>query len=79
MSEEIINPAVENAEEIEEQVIVKPANKKSNASVDNDKFDWDAFENDGFNAEEKAANEQPQKTKRLTSLMSRGVRRKKYR
>ena len=58
MSEEIINPAVENAEEIEEQVIVKPANKKSNASVDNDKFDWDAFENDGFNAEEKAANEE---------------------
>ena len=31
MSEEIINPAVENAEEIEEQVIVKPASKKSNA------------------------------------------------
>ena len=58
MSEEIINPAVENAEEIEEQVIVKPASKKSNASVDNDKFDWDAFENDGFNAEEKAANEE---------------------
>ena len=58
MSEEIINPAVENAEEIEEQVIVKPANKRSNASVDNDKFDWDAFENDGFNADEKAANEE---------------------
>ena len=45
MSEEIIeNPAVESAEEIEEQVIVKPAKKQSNASVDNDKFDWDAFE-----------------------------------
>ncbi len=58
MSEEIINPAVENAEEIEEQVIVKPASKKSNASVDNDKFDWDAFENDGFDAQEKAANEE---------------------
>ena len=58
MSEEIINPAVESAEEIEEQVIVKPANKKSNASVDNDKFDWDAFENDGFDAAEKAANEE---------------------
>ena len=58
MSEEIINPAVENAEEIEEQVIVKPATKKSNASVDNDKFDWDAFENDGFDASEKAANEE---------------------
>ena len=59
MSEEIINPAVENAEEIEEQVVVKPAgNKRSNASVDNDKFDWDAFENDGFDAEEKAANEE---------------------
>ena len=58
MSEEIINPAVENAEEIEEQVIVKPASKKSNASVDNDKFDWDAFENDGFDAAEKAANEE---------------------
>ena len=58
MSEEIINPAVENADEIEEQVVVKPAGKKrSNASVDNDKFDWDAFENDGFDAEEKAANE----------------------
>ena len=58
MSEEIINPAVENAEEIEEQVVVKPAGKKrSNASVDNDKFDWDAFENDGFDAQEKAANE----------------------
>ena len=58
MSEEIINPAVENAEEIEEQVVVKPATKKSNASVDNDKFDWDAFENDGFDAAEKAANEE---------------------
>ena len=58
MSEEIINPAVENAEEIEEQVIVKPASKKSNASVDNDKFDWEAFENDGFDAQEKAANEE---------------------
>ena len=58
MSEEIINPAVENAEEIEEQVVVKPANKKSNASVPNDKFDWDAFENDGFDATEKAANEE---------------------
>ncbi|MBR0223383.1 MAG: S1 RNA-binding domain-containing protein, partial [Bacteroidales bacterium] len=59
MSEEIINPAVENADEIEEQVVVKPAGKKrSNASVDNDKFDWDAFENDGFDAEEKAANEE---------------------
>ena len=58
MSEEIINPAVESAEEIEEQVIVKPATKKSNASVDNDKFDWDAFENDGFDASEKAANEE---------------------
>ncbi|MBQ1753451.1 MAG: 30S ribosomal protein S1 [Bacteroidales bacterium] len=59
MSEEIIeNPAVESAEEIEEQVIVKPAKKQSNASVDNDKFDWDAFENDGFDAGEKAANEE---------------------
>ena len=58
MSEEIINPAVENAEEIEEQVIVKPASKKSDASGDNDKFDWDAFENDGFDAQEKAANEE---------------------
>ena len=58
MSEEIINPAVENADEIEEQVIVKPASKKSNASVDNDKFDWDAFENDGFDAQEKASNEE---------------------
>ena len=59
MSEEIINPAVENAEEIEEQVVVKPTGKKrSNASVDNDKFDWDAFENDGFDAQEKAANEE---------------------
>ena len=58
MSEEIINPAVENAEEIEEQEIVKPASKKSNASVANDKFDWDAFENDGFDAQEKAANEE---------------------
>ena len=59
MSEEIIeNPAVESAEEIEEQVIVKPAKKQSNASVDNDKFDWDAFENDGFDAGEKASNEE---------------------
>ena len=58
MSEEIINPAVENAEEIEEQVILKPAKKQSNASVANDKFDWDAFENDGFDAQEKAANEE---------------------
>ena len=58
MSEEIINPAVENAEEIEDQVVVKPATKKSNASIPNDKFDWDAFENDGFDASEKAANEE---------------------
>ncbi|MBQ6300149.1 MAG: 30S ribosomal protein S1 [Bacteroidales bacterium] len=58
MSEEIINPAVENAEEIEEQVVVKPTKKQSNASVANDKFDWEAFENDGFDAEEKAANEE---------------------
>ena len=58
MSEEIINPAVENAEEIEEQVVVKPATKKSNASIPNDQFDWDAFENDGFDATEKAANEE---------------------
>ena len=58
MSEEIINPAVENAEEIEEQVVVKPATKKSNASIPNDQFDWDAFENDGFDASEKAANEE---------------------
>ncbi|MBR6424140.1 MAG: S1 RNA-binding domain-containing protein, partial [Bacteroidales bacterium] len=59
MSEEIIeNPAVEAAGEIEEQVILKPAKKQSNASVDNDKFDWDAFENDGFDASEKAANEE---------------------
>ena len=59
MSEEIIeNPVVEAAEEIEEQVVVIPARKQSNASVDNDKFDWEAFENDGFDAEEKAANEE---------------------
>ena len=58
MSEEIINPAVENAEEIEEQVVVKPATKKRNASIPNDQFDWDAFENDGFDATEKAANEE---------------------
>ncbi|MBQ1623090.1 MAG: 30S ribosomal protein S1 [Bacteroidales bacterium] len=38
--------------------MVKPAKKQSNASVDNDKFDWDAFENDGFDAGEKAANEE---------------------
>ena len=37
---------------------MKPASKKSNASVDNDKFDWDAFENDGFDAQEKASNEE---------------------
>jgi Ribosomal protein S1 len=59
MSEEIIEtPAVEAAGEIEEQVILKPAKKQSNASVANDKFDWDAFENDGFDASEKAANEE---------------------
>ena len=59
MSEEFIeNPAVEAAGEIEEQVILKPAKKQSNASVDNDKFDWEAFENDGFDASEKAANEE---------------------
>ena len=60
MSEEFIeNPVAEAAEEIEEQVVVKPTKKQSNASVDNDKFDWDAFENDGFDAAEKAANEEP--------------------
>ncbi len=58
MSEEIINPAVENAEEIEEQVVVKPTKKQSNASVANDKFDWEAFVNDGFDSEEKVANEE---------------------
>ena len=45
-------------EEAEEQIVVAPAKKKSNASVANDKFDWDAFENDGFDASEKSANEE---------------------
>ncbi len=58
MSEEIIDTTAAAAEEIEEQVITKPAKKQSNASVDNDKFDWEAFENDGFVEEDRAANEE---------------------
>ena len=57
MSEEINVTEGFNAE-VEEPVILPTAKKKSNASVPNDKFDWDAFENDGFNADEKAANEE---------------------
>ena len=41
-------------EEAEEQIVVAPAKKKSNASVANDKFDWDAFEGGVVSDEEKA-------------------------
>ena len=45
------------AEEEPVQVPVS-AKKKSNASVANDQFDWDAFENDGFSEADKAATEE---------------------
>ena len=45
------------AEEEPVQVPVS-AKKKNNASVANDQFDWDAFENDGFSEADKAATEE---------------------
>ena len=41
-----------------EEVFTPAKSKKSNASVANDQFDWEAFENDGFGAEDKAATEE---------------------
>jgi len=48
---------IENKEALEQDVIA-PAKKKSNASADNATFNWDAFENDGFSAADKAATEE---------------------
>ncbi len=45
------------AEEEPVQVPVS-AKKRSNASVANDQFDWEAFENDGFSEADKAATEE---------------------
>ncbi len=45
------------AEEEDIQVPVS-AERKSNASVANDQFDWEAFENDGFSESDKAATEE---------------------
>ena len=53
-NEEILDAQV--AESAEEVII--PRTKKSNASADNATFDWDAFENDGFNETDKAATEE---------------------
>ena len=50
------NTQVENF--VEEPVIETAKSKKSNASVANDKFDWEAFENDGFSAEDLAKTEE---------------------
>ena len=48
----------EKFEEQMEEVFTPAKSKKSNASVANDQFDWEAFENDGFGAEDKAATEE---------------------
>ena len=48
--------AIESYEE--EPVVVAPKSKKSNASANNETFDWDAFENDGFTAADKAQTEE---------------------
>ena len=50
------NTQVENI--VEEPVIETVKSHKSNASVANDKFDWEAFENDGFSAEDVAKTEE---------------------
>ncbi|MBQ0123286.1 MAG: 30S ribosomal protein S1 [Bacteroidales bacterium] len=50
------NTQVENF--VEEPVLETAKSKKSNASVANDKFDWEAFENDGFSAEDLAKTEE---------------------
>ena len=46
------------AETAQEAVIAAPKQKKSNASADNASFDWEAFENDGFNEADKKATEE---------------------
>ena len=59
MAKEIENvEAVNAAETAEEEVVVSPKAKKSNASADNATFDWEAFENDGFAEADKAADEE---------------------
>ena len=68
MAKEIENEIVEEvaaqpqaevvAEPAEEAVVAAPKQKKSNASADNASFDWDAFENDGFNEADKKATEE---------------------
>ena len=68
MAEELENKVVEEvaaepqaevaAAPAEEPVVIAPKQKKSNASADNASFDWEAFENDGFNEADKKATEE---------------------
>ncbi|MBQ3881850.1 MAG: 30S ribosomal protein S1 [Bacteroidales bacterium] len=63
MAEEIINPAEQpevEQTEIQEQPVVKETRKFSNASVDPESFDWDAFENEAsiYGASDKTAIEE---------------------
>ena len=49
---------VETVAEPAAEPVAAPAKRKSNASADNATFDWDAFENDGFDEADKAATEE---------------------
>ncbi|MBO4571009.1 MAG: 30S ribosomal protein S1 [Bacteroidales bacterium] len=62
---ETVETVAEQVEETAAEPVAEPEvapaprkNKKSNASADNDTFDWDAFENDGFDEADKAATEE---------------------
>ena len=46
------------AEKVAEPAAAPAPKRKSNASADNATFDWDAFENDGFDEADKAATEE---------------------
>jgi Ribosomal protein S1 len=59
-NEETVDIQKENIESfVEDAEVFKPAaSKKSNASADNATFDWDAFENDGFDESDRKATEE---------------------
>ncbi|MBQ0123110.1 MAG: 30S ribosomal protein S1 [Bacteroidales bacterium] len=49
---------IKEVEAMEEEIAPVAKTRKSNASVANDQFDWDAFENDGFSEDDKAKTEE---------------------
>ena len=56
--ETVAAPVEEPAAEPVAEPVAAPAKRKSNASADNATFDWDAFENDGFDEADKTATEE---------------------